>query len=56
MRQIASVIRLLRQCQKEIEEFPLAVREDLADALARLDEGHVLSMLFLGQCHRSVEV
>jgi phage-related protein len=41
---MANVIRLLRQCQKEIEDFPLAVREDLADALARLDEGHVLSM------------
>lgn len=38
------MIRLLKQCQKELEDFPLAVREDLADALARLDEGHTLSM------------
>ncbi len=29
---------------KEIAEFPREVREDLADALARLDEGHTLSM------------
>ena len=29
---------------KEIAEFPQDVREDLADALARLDEGHTLSM------------
>jgi phage-related protein len=36
--------RLLKQCQKEIEGFPLAAREELADALARLEEGHNLSM------------
>ena len=34
----------LNQCQKEILEFPIAVREELADALARLAEGHTLSM------------
>jgi phage-related protein len=39
-----NVIVPLKQCQIEIEEFPLAVREELADALARLDEGHTLSM------------
>lgn len=38
------MIVLLRQCQKELEDFPLAVREELADALARLEEGHKLSM------------
>lgn len=38
------MIRSLKQCQTEIEEFPLAIREDLADALARLEEGHSLSM------------
>jgi phage-related protein len=34
----------LSRCQKEIAEFPEEVRGDLADALARLDEGHILSM------------
>lgn len=38
------MIKLIPQCQKEIADFPLAVREELADALARLDEGHTLSM------------
>ena len=31
-------------CRKEIEAFPEGVRGDLADALARLDAGLVLSM------------
>ncbi len=30
-------------CQKELKKFPEAVREDLADALARLQEGQRLS-------------
>jgi phage-related protein len=38
------VINILRQCQKEIALFPEDVRGDLADALARLEEGHMLSM------------
>jgi len=38
------VIKALPQCQKEIGDFPLAARENLADALARLDEGHILGM------------
>ena len=38
------MIHFLRQCQREIADFPESVREDLADALARLDEGHKLSM------------
>ena len=38
------MISPLPQCAKEIAEFPQEVREDLADALARLDEGHTLSM------------
>ena len=38
------MIDSLKQCQKEILGFPLVVREELADALARLDEGHTLSM------------
>lgn len=32
------------QCLKEIAGFPEDVRGDLADALARLDEGHSLGM------------
>jgi len=38
------LIRLLKLCEKEIAEFPEEIREDLADALARLDQGHKLSM------------
>jgi phage-related protein len=38
------VIDILKQCQKELADFPLAVREDLADALARLEEAQTLSM------------
>jgi phage-related protein len=34
----------LPQCQKEIIEFPEEIRGDLADALARLNEGLTLSM------------
>ncbi len=38
------MIGVLKQCRREIEELPLNVREELADALARVEEGHVLSM------------
>jgi phage-related protein len=38
------MILLVKQCLKEIAEFPEAIRGHLADALARLDEGHTLSM------------
>lgn len=38
------MIQPLKQCLKEIEKFPEDVKGDLADALARLDEGHTLSM------------
>ena len=38
------MIQVLRQCQREINTFPEDVRGDLADALARLNEGHKLSM------------
>ena len=38
------MISLLPQCTKEIAEFPEEVREDLIDALARLEKGHILSM------------
>jgi phage-related protein len=38
------MIQILKACSREIQEFPEEVRVDLADALARLDEGHNLSM------------
>src|SRR3954452_2922942 len=38
------MINILKQCRKEIADFPEDVRGDLADALARLEEGHTLSM------------
>lgn len=38
------MIRILKQCQRELEDLPEEVRGDLADALARLEEGQNLSM------------
>jgi phage-related protein len=38
------MINILKQCRKEIQDFPEDVRGDLADAVARLEEGHTLSM------------
>ena len=38
------MIEILKQCKRELDTFPLSVREDVADALARLEEGHLLSM------------
>ncbi len=38
------MIRLLRQCRREIADLPERSRGDLADALARLDAGLPLSM------------
>ncbi len=38
------MIRLLRQCHREIADLPDRIRGDLADALARLDAGLSLSM------------
>lgn len=38
------MLNITRQCSKEIAEFPEEVRGDLADAIARLEEGHMLSM------------
>jgi phage-related protein len=38
------VIVVLEACRRELLLLPDAVRADLADALARLDEGHMLSM------------
>ena len=38
------MIDVLKQCRRELLQFPEEVRGDLADALARLEEGHTLSM------------
>lgn len=38
------MISIIKQCEKELKDFPVVVREDLADALALLDEGVNLSM------------
>ena len=38
------MIEIIRACEKEIAAFPEVIREDLADALARLDAGLILSM------------
>ncbi len=38
------MIRSLKQCSKEIEDFPEDVRGELVDVLARVNEGHNLSM------------
>jgi phage-related protein len=37
-------ISILKQCEKEILDWPDEVREDLADAIARLERGHLLTM------------
>ncbi len=38
------MIIVLKSCRRELKELPEEVRGDLADALARLDAGLVLSM------------
>ena len=38
------MVHVLKQCRKELNEFPEDVKGDLADAIARLEEGHGLSM------------
>lgn len=37
-------LEILKQCHKEILAWPNEVREDLADAIARLERGQQLSM------------
>jgi phage-related protein len=37
-----AVIRILKNCQKEIDEFPEEVREDLTEAVLRLELGRTL--------------
>ena len=38
------MIQVLKQCRREIDDFPERVKGQLADAVARLDEGHTLAM------------
>lgn len=38
------MITIIKQCEKELKDFPVSVKEDLADALALLDEVVNLSM------------
>ncbi len=38
------MLNILKQFQREISNFPEDVRGELADAIARLEEGHMLSM------------
>ena len=37
-------LEFIKQCQKEILEWPEEIRGDLADALVRLERGQLLSM------------
>lgn len=37
-------IEFIKQCHKEVLNWPDEVREDLADAITRLERGHKLSM------------
>ena len=41
------MITILKQCEREIQEFPEEIREDLADALARLERGLMLFISFI---------
>jgi phage-related protein len=38
------MLRIDPRCRRVIDGFPLEIREDLADAVARLEEGHKLAM------------
>ncbi len=38
------MLEIHRRCQHELDDFPIVVRKDLADAVARLEVGHTLSM------------
>jgi len=37
-------LEIFKQCEKELGDWPEEVREDLADAIARLERGQMLSM------------
>ncbi len=38
------MVEIHRHCQRELVDLPVVVREDLADAVARLEQGQSLSM------------
>ncbi|MBI3555317.1 MAG: type II toxin-antitoxin system RelE/ParE family toxin [Deltaproteobacteria bacterium] len=38
------MLNVHKNCRKELDDFPEDVRGDLADAIARLEMGHMLSM------------
>lgn len=38
------MIKVPKSCSRELADFPLDIREDLVDVIARLEEGHLLSM------------
>lgn len=38
------MLTILKQCDRELEDWPEEVRGELADAIARLERGHLLSM------------
>ncbi|MEZ4815741.1 MAG: type II toxin-antitoxin system RelE/ParE family toxin [Bdellovibrionota bacterium] len=38
------MLEILKQCSRELDEWPEDVRGELADAVARLERGHMLSM------------
>jgi phage-related protein len=38
------MLNVLRSCSKELDDWPEELRGELADAVARLERGHMLSM------------
>ncbi len=38
------MLNILKQCQRELDDFPEDVKGELADAIARLELGNMLSM------------
>jgi hypothetical protein len=50
------VIIIAPACRRELDELPMDVRGDLADVLARLDAGLMLTMPLSAPCRASAEV
>lgn len=38
------MLHIVKQCDRELDDWPEEVRGELADVMARLERGHVLSM------------
>lgn len=38
------MLNILRQCERDLQDWPEEVRGELADAIARLERGHLLTM------------